>query len=66
MRCDRVAQGVIDAAKEIYINLPIVVRLEGTNATEARILLEKSGLNFEVAGSLKEAAQKVTAILSLN
>ncbi len=63
VRCDRVAQGVIDAAKEMDIHVPIVVRLEGTNAKEAGVLLNKSGLNFEVAASLKEAAEKVTAVL---
>lgn len=66
VRCDRVAQGVIDAANEIHVSLPIVVRLEGTNAKEARTLLEQSGLHFEVAGSLQDAAQKVTAVLSKN
>ncbi len=64
VRCDRVAQGVIDAAKEMDINVPIVVRLEGTNATEAGILLNDSGLNFEVAKDLKDAAEKVTSVLS--
>ncbi len=64
VRCDRVAQGVIDAAKEMDITVPIVVRLEGTNATEAGILLSESGLDFEVAGSLKDAAEKVTSVLS--
>jgi len=63
VRCDRVAQGVIDAANEMEINIPIVVRLEGTNAEEAGVLLNNSGLNFEVAVNLKEAAEKVTAIL---
>jgi len=63
VRCDRVAQGVIDAVKEIHVNLPIVVRLEGTNAKEAGELLSQSGMNFEVAKSLKEAAEKVTAVL---
>ncbi len=63
VRCDRVAQGVIDAVKEIQVNLPIVVRLEGTNAKEAGELLSQSGLNFEVANSLKDAAEKVTAVL---
>jgi succinyl-CoA synthetase beta subunit len=63
VRCDRVAQGVIDAAKEMDIHVPIVVRLEGTNANEAGELLATSGLNFEVAGSLKDAAEKVTAVL---
>lgn len=64
VRCDRVAQGVIDAAKEMDITVPIVVRLEGTNAKEAGVLLANSGLNFEVAGSLKDAAEKVTAVLN--
>lgn len=63
VRCDRVAQGVIDAAKEIHVTIPIVVRLEGTNAKEAGILLEQSGLNFDVAHSLQDAAAKVTSIL---
>jgi succinyl-CoA synthetase beta subunit len=63
VRCDRVAQGVIDAAKEMHIHVPIVVRLEGTNAREAADLLNTSGLNFEVAKSLKEAAEKVTNVL---
>lgn len=64
VRCDRVAQGVIDAVKEIKVNVPIVVRLEGTNAIEGKELLEKSGLDFEVAISLQEAAEKVTSVLS--
>jgi succinyl-CoA synthetase beta subunit len=64
VRCDRVAQGVIDAVKEVQINLPIVIRLEGTNAKEAGDLLAESKLNFEVAKSLKEAAEKVTAIIT--
>ena len=63
VRCDRVAQGVIDAASEMRINVPIVVRLEGTNAREASALLQNSGLNFIVAGSLKDAAEKVTSVL---
>jgi succinyl-CoA synthetase beta subunit len=63
VRCDRVAQGVIDAAQEMHITVPIVVRLEGTNAREAADLLNSSGLNFEVAESLKDAAVKVTAVL---
>lgn len=64
VRCDRVAQGVIDAVKEMDVTVPIVVRLEGTNAVEAKELLEKSSLNFEVAMTLKEAAEKVTSVLS--
>jgi len=63
VRCDRVAQGVIDATMWMKVNVPIVVRLEGTNAKEAGILLNESELNFEVASSLKDAAEKVTAVL---
>lgn len=63
VRCDRVAQGVIDAAKEMAVKVPIVVRLEGTNAKEARVLLNESHLNFEVADSISDAAKKVTAVL---
>ena len=64
VRCDRVAQGVIDAANEMQVRVPIVIRLEGTNAKEAAELLAKSGLNFEVATSLKDAAEKVTSVLN--
>ncbi|MBS4036353.1 MAG: ADP-forming succinate--CoA ligase subunit beta [Ignavibacterium sp.] len=63
VRCDRVAQGVIDAATEMHVSVPVVVRLEGTNAKEAADLLNESKLNFEVAKSLKEAAEKVTSVL---
>lgn len=64
VRCDRVAAGVIAAAEEMHVHVPIVVRLEGTNAKEAAEMLANSGLNFEVAQSLKEAAEKVTQVLT--
>jgi len=60
VRCDRVANGVVEAAKKVQVNVPVVVRLEGTNAKEAREILAHSGLNFMVAGSLQDAAEKVT------
>jgi succinyl-CoA synthetase beta subunit len=63
VRCDRVAQGVINAVKEIKVEIPIVIRLEGTNAKEAGELLKKSKMNFEVATTLEDAANKVTAVL---
>lgn len=63
VRCDRVAQGVINAVKEIKVEVPIVIRLEGTNAKEAGELLAKSKMNFEVATTLEDAAKKVTAVL---
>ena len=64
VRCDRVAQGVIDAVNEVSVTVPIVVRLEGTNAIEAKEMLESSGLNFSVATSLQDAAGKVTSVLA--
>jgi succinyl-CoA synthetase beta subunit len=66
VRCDRVAEGVINAAKEIDIALPIVVRLEGTNAKEARTMLAKSGLSLIPASTLSDAAEKITKVLALN
>jgi len=60
VRCDRVATGVVEAAKKIRVTVPVVVRLAGTNAELAGEILRSSGLNFLVAGSLREAAEKVT------
>jgi succinyl-CoA synthetase beta subunit len=62
VRCERIAHGVIDAAKEVGIKLPVVVRLQGTNAEEGRKLLMDSGLKVEVATDLWEAAQKIVAM----
>ena len=62
VRCERIAQGVIDAAKEVKINVPLVVRLQGTNADEGRKLLAESGLKLEVANDLWEAAQKIVKL----
>ncbi|MFQ5824411.1 MAG: ADP-forming succinate--CoA ligase subunit beta [bacterium] len=64
VRCDRVAKGVIEAATKMDIDVPVVVRLEGTNAEEAAQLLEQSDLSFEVGRSFQEAAQKVVAAIS--
>lgn len=63
VRCDRVAKGVIEAASKIKIDLPVVVRLEGTNAEEAAQLLEQSDISFEVGRTFHEAAQKVVAAI---
>ncbi len=59
VRCDRVAGGVIEAVKQLTVDVPIVVRLEGTNAQEAVTLLEESELSFIVGSSLSDAAEKV-------
>jgi len=65
VRCDRVAQGVIDAYQEIgNIPVPIIVRLQGTNAEEAKKLIDESGLQVYSAIQLKEAADLVTKVLS--
>lgn len=64
VRCDRVAQGVIQAAKAINIPVPVVVRLQGTNAIEARKMLEESGLKLIAADTLQDAAQKVTEAIA--
>jgi len=53
---------VIEAAKEVKINVPLVVRLQGTNADEGRMLLAGSGLKLEVANDLWEAAQKIVKL----
>lgn len=63
VRCDRVAQGVIEALKQVKVNVPVVVRLEGTNAKEAGELMDSSKLNFIVAKGLKDAAEKVVAAI---
>ena len=58
VRCDRVAQGVIDALTQVEVAIPVVIRLEGTNAIEARDLLKEAEHNFFVANSLADAAEK--------
>ena len=61
MRCDVVASGVVQAAKNIGVKVPIVVRLEGTNVEQGQEILRTSGLNFIVADGMKDAAEKVVA-----
>lgn len=64
VRCDRVAAGVVEAAREVRVKVPVVVRLAGTNAELASEILKNSGLNFLVADSLKVAAEKVTQAIA--
>ena len=59
VRCDRVANGVVDAVKELGLQVPVVVRLEGTNAEDAKNILSKSGLSIIPANDMKDAAEKV-------
>jgi succinyl-CoA synthetase beta subunit len=62
MRCDIVANGVVTAVKSLGIKVPVVVRLEGTNVELGQEILRESGLNFTVATSMKDAAEKVVAL----
>jgi succinyl-CoA synthetase beta subunit len=64
VRCDRVANGVVEAAKVVNVKIPIVIRLAGTNADIAADILKNSGMKFLVAGDLKDAADKVTKALA--
>jgi len=64
VRCDRVAKGVIEAVSQMDINVPIVIRLEGTNKDEAQKLLNESSLNFLVAVSFQDASEKIVAAIN--
>jgi succinyl-CoA synthetase beta subunit len=62
MRCDIVASGVVEAARSIGLEIPVVVRLEGTNVEQGQEILRSSGLKFTVADGMKDAAEKVVAL----
>jgi succinyl-CoA synthetase beta subunit len=61
LRVDRLATGVVAAARKLEVKVPIVLRLEGTNVEEGRKILKESGLNFQVGATMKEAAEMVVA-----
>jgi succinyl-CoA synthetase beta subunit len=62
VRCDMVARGVVGAAKNLGVAVPVVVRLEGTNVEEGQRIIRESGLNFTVAAGMKDAAEKVVSL----
>ncbi len=62
VRCDLIAEGVINAVKNVGVSVPVVVRLEGTNAEKARSMLAKSGLNLTAATDLTDAARRAVAL----
>lgn len=62
LRCDVLAQGVVEAAKKVDVQVPVVIRMEGTNVEKGRQILEASGMNLTVAKDLTDAAQKVATI----
>ena len=64
LRCDVLAEGVVQAAQKTGINVPVVVRMEGTNVAEGRRILAESGLNLITAVDLKDAAQKVAELVT--
>jgi succinyl-CoA synthetase beta subunit len=65
LRCDVLAQGVVDAAKKTEIGVPVVVRMEGTNVEEGRRILKESGLDLITAMDMKDAAKKVAEIVTV-
>src|SRR5713226_1515227 len=62
LRCDTLATGVVAAARELSVKVPIVVRMEGTNVDEGKKILMESGLNFAVAADMRDAAEKVVRL----
>jgi succinyl-CoA synthetase beta subunit len=63
LRCDVLAHGVVEAVKTVDVKVPIIVRLEGTNVEQGREILNNSGLTFTVATDMRDAAQKVAALV---
>jgi succinyl-CoA synthetase beta subunit len=62
VRCDMVARGVVGAARNLNLQVPVVVRLEGTNVEEGQRVISESGMNFTVANGMRDAAEKVVAL----
>jgi len=62
LRCDVLATGVVSAAKDLQVKIPVVVRMEGTNVERGQQILRDSGLNFTIADGMKDGAQKVVAL----
>jgi succinyl-CoA synthetase beta subunit len=62
LRCDILASGVVNAARELKFTIPVVIRMEGTNVKQGKEILKHSGLNFTVADGMKDGAQKAVAL----
>jgi succinyl-CoA synthetase beta subunit len=62
LRCDRLAEGVINAVRKLGLRLPVVVRMEGTNVELGKRMLAESGLNFTTADDMGDGARKVVAL----
>ena len=63
MRCDVLAQGVVKAVRKLNVNIPVIIRMEGTNVEEGRRILQDSGLDFTVGDGMRDSAEKVVAAL---
>lgn len=63
LRCDTLATGVVEAAKKIHVDRPIIVRLEGTNMEEGKRILNESSMDFQVADGMKDASEKIVSIV---
>jgi succinyl-CoA synthetase beta subunit len=64
VRCDRVAEGIVQALKNVKVDIPVIVRLDGTNAEEAKVMLKNSGMKFKIATTFEDAAKMVTEVVS--
>lgn len=65
VRCDKVANGIVEALNNVEVNVPVIVRLDGTNAEEGLNILQNSNLKFRVARTFEEAAKTVTEVVSI-
>ena len=63
MRCDVIAEGIVDATKEMKVAVPLVVRLQGTNVEQGRKLLSESNLSVTPADTMAEAAEKIVTLV---
>jgi succinyl-CoA synthetase beta subunit len=66
LRCDVLATGVVAAARDLSIKIPVVVRMEGTNVEEGRKILKESGLNFTIGNDMKDGAEKIVKLARLS
>jgi len=63
MKCDVIAEGIVAAAKEVELDMPLVVRLEGTNVEQGKQILKESGLAIEPASIMADGAQKIVKLV---
>jgi succinyl-CoA synthetase beta subunit len=66
LRCDVLATGVVAAARDLSIKIPVVVRMEGTNVEEGRKILKEPGLNFTIGNDMKDGAEKIVKLARLS